>query len=125
MVFPSNSISAFTYGAIIGALGITAGFGSSSLAGFQYSQFCEQRADNNVRNNIHLLKAEKRYQKRHFKMNKEFYNMSPIKRIVQTHPHPEVRIQQITKRIKAIKETGNPTALKNPFDEKEQEIKQS
>ena len=87
----------------------------------QNRQFQERRADDNVKDNIHLLRAYKRSFERDLFLNEEFYKQNEQwnKRLISTHPHPKVRIKNLKQRIKALKEKSDPKAFEDPLAIKE------
>jgi hypothetical protein len=90
----------------------------------QYSQMREKRADTNIRDNIHLLRAAKKHHQDHLRENRTFFQeRSHADHLLCTHPHPEKRIAYFRNRIKELKQKNDPNYYQDPFVIKEQEIK--
>lgn len=85
----------------------------------RYSHYRELRADDAIQDNIHLLAAFKQHLKDHWLLNDEYYQENKA----NSHPHPRIRIGRLKKRIKALKEKGDPKAFEDPLAFKESEIK--
>ena len=93
---------------------------------YQFTKYCELKADDNVQNNIHTLRAAKKIFERdlrHMFLYGEYRSKFSPKNLYLKHPHPKVRIKRFKKRIKALKEKGDPEAFEDPLAFKESEIK--
>ncbi len=86
---------------------------------YRYSRYTELRADGAIQDNIHLLRAFKQYIKDHVFLNAEYYIENQENNTHNTHPHPEIRIKRLKKRIKALKEKGDHRAFEDPLAIKE------
>jgi len=82
-----------------------------------FSRYQEARADENIENNIHLLRAYKHYLKNCYYVSPDFFDSNNP--MVFTHPHPQVAIQRLKERIKALKENGDQKAFEDPLAVKE------
>ncbi len=83
---------------------------------YRYMQYREFRADDNVQDNIHLLRALKQHLKDHLFIDHAYFRENPKD---TTHPHPRIRIRRIKERIRKIKEKGDPKAFEDPLTVKE------
>lgn len=93
--------------------------GTVSAGGYyQYMQFQELKADDNIQDNFHLLKTRKKWMKDELSNHKDFYGKKSV--WLSDHPHPKVRIRRLKKRIKALKETGDSKAFEDPLATKEE-----
>lgn len=80
---------------------------------FCYSRYRERKADANVAENIHLLKAFKHYLQNYYFLHPEFVDSDNNK--FSTHPHPKERIENIKKRIQALKAKNDPKTFEDPL----------
>lgn len=95
--------------------------GPLSACGFySYAKFRELKADDNIKDNIHLLRAKKQQGKNNFWLREDGYRKETwYERLVNTHPYPTVRIKRLKKRIKALKAKGDPKSFEDPLASKE------
>ncbi len=86
---------------------IKLGFNSCSILAF--SRYCEQKADDGIIDNIHLLNADKEF----FERQK---NVPFLTSLFMAHPTPAKRAKKLRQRIEALKATGNPDYWRNPLE---------
>ncbi len=90
---------------------------------YQFKKYCELKADDNVQNNVHILKAAKNIFERDLRkkiLYGNYYGKFSSKNFYSKHPHPETRIKRFKKRIKALKVKSDPKAFEDPLAVKEE-----
>ncbi len=114
--FWTNNITKLLSGLCIGNL--------SAIGYYQFTKHRELKADDNVADNIHLLQAKKQEMKCYV-LNDQQNDQQPslYQQLLEKHPRHKVRLKRLKKRIKVIKEKGDPKAFEDPLAIKESEIK--